>query len=218
MTPGNPLDWSALVDEHDQFTPEERRQHRHARVYDGDPELRVRTSAPATIASGSISNPTPALPTCQRGAEGRETAPPPQREECLHGVPYRYPCEICDAGTPIRDQPPPVPSDRPSILGLVIADFRERERVGIERYGTPLQAHNGRDAMVDLYQELQDACAYIRQKIEERTDDTLAERARIHQLALDEAKRGPSGPCCSETRRRALLDFAALIAPPEKGD
>jgi len=51
---------------------------------------------------------------------------------------------------------------------LVIEDMQERDRIGRERYGTPLQSHNGRDALVDLYQELLDACAYIRQVIEER--------------------------------------------------
>jgi len=70
--------------------------------------------------------------------------------------------------TTIPDQPAPIPSDRPSILALVRADLEEREQVGIQRYGTPLQAHNGRDALVDAYQEALDLAAYLRQAIEER--------------------------------------------------
>lgn len=70
--------------------------------------------------------------------------------------------------TPIVDQPPPVGGTGPSILALVRADLEERERVGIARYGRPLQSHNGRDALIDLYQELLDAAAYTRQLIEER--------------------------------------------------
>ncbi|GAB1642557.1 hypothetical protein [Krasilnikovia sp. MM14-A1259] len=70
--------------------------------------------------------------------------------------------------TQIADQPPPVPNDRPSILALVRADLEERERVGVQRYGTPLQAHNGRDALVDAYQEALDLAAYLRQAIAER--------------------------------------------------
>lgn len=69
----------------------------------------------------------------------------------------------------VVDQPPPVPNERPAIADLVIADMVERKRVGTERYGTPLQAHNGRDALVDLYQELLDAVVYVRQAIEERS-------------------------------------------------
>lgn len=68
----------------------------------------------------------------------------------------------------IIDQPAPIPRpDVVSIQALVRSDLEERERVGIARYGTPLQPHNGRDALVDLYQELLDACCYIRQLIEE---------------------------------------------------
>jgi hypothetical protein len=66
------------------------------------------------------------------------------------------------------DQPLPLPSDGPDIQSMVIADITERRQVGIERYGTPLQPHNGRDAMRDLYEELLDACMYIRQVIAER--------------------------------------------------
>lgn len=70
--------------------------------------------------------------------------------------------------TEILDQPPPRPNDRLAIADLVIADMVERKRIGIERYGTPLQAHNGRDALVDAYQEALDLVVYLRAAIEER--------------------------------------------------
>jgi hypothetical protein len=69
---------------------------------------------------------------------------------------------------PIIDQPAPVPNERPSIQSLVRQDLEEREQVGIQRYGTPLQPHNGRDALVDAYQEALDLACYLRQAIEER--------------------------------------------------
>lgn len=65
-------------------------------------------------------------------------------------------------------QSAPTPNDRVAIQDLVIADIQERKRMGIEKYGTPLQAHNGRDALVDAYQEALDLCQYLRQAIEER--------------------------------------------------
>lgn len=68
----------------------------------------------------------------------------------------------------IEDQPPPKAADGPPIWDLVIADMRERDRVGRERYGTPLQANNGRDALVDAYQEALDLAVYLRQAIAER--------------------------------------------------
>jgi hypothetical protein len=68
----------------------------------------------------------------------------------------------------VAEQPAPIPNDRPAIQDLVAADIAERKRVGIERYGTPLQGFNGRDALRDLYEELLDACQYVRQLMYER--------------------------------------------------
>ena len=65
-------------------------------------------------------------------------------------------------------QPMPVLNDGPSIQSLVQADLEERERIGVQRYGTKLQAHNGRDALRDLYEELLDGACYVRQVMEER--------------------------------------------------
>jgi hypothetical protein len=63
------------------------------------------------------------------------------------------------------DQPLPVVNDRPDIQSMVIADIEAR------RYGTALQAHNGRDMLRDLYEELLDAATYIRGVIEERDSE-----------------------------------------------
>ena len=67
-----------------------------------------------------------------------------------------------------QDQPPPKQNTGTPIWDLVIADMEERNRIGTEKYGTPLQSHNGRDALVDAYQEILDAAVYLRQAIEER--------------------------------------------------
>ncbi len=69
--------------------------------------------------------------------------------------------------TIIVEQAPPSPSSGDVWL-LVLADMEERRKHGIEKYGTPVQPFNGRDPLVDTYQELLDACVYIRQAIEER--------------------------------------------------
>lgn len=68
----------------------------------------------------------------------------------------------------IDDQPPPTTNNSQPIWELVIADMRERDSVGRQRYGMPLQANNGRDALVDAYQEALDLVVYLRQAIEER--------------------------------------------------
>ena len=67
----------------------------------------------------------------------------------------------------VKEQAPPKPSEG-DCWRLVIADMEARRQHGIEKYGQPVQPYNGRDPLIDLYQELLDACVYIRQAIEER--------------------------------------------------
>ncbi len=83
------------------------------------------------------------------------------------GIPVRCPGFVEDV---VRegDQPLPTPNDRPDIQSLVLEDIRERRNVGIQRYGTALQPHNGRDALRDAYEEALDLVMYLRQMMEER--------------------------------------------------
>ena len=69
----------------------------------------------------------------------------------------------------IDPQVPPVHNVRTPVWDLVIADMHERKEFGRRKYGTFLQPFNGRDALVDAYQEALDLCVYLRQEIEERT-------------------------------------------------
>jgi hypothetical protein len=66
-------------------------------------------------------------------------------------------------------QPQPQ-SGSAEIYPLVIADIQARVAAGREKYGTTLQANNGRDALLDLYQELIDAVFYVRQLMEEEAE------------------------------------------------
>jgi len=68
----------------------------------------------------------------------------------------------------VAPQPPPVQNDGTPVWDLVITDMRARKEFGGRKYGTYLQAFNGRDALMDAYQEALDLCVYLRQAIEER--------------------------------------------------
>ena len=68
----------------------------------------------------------------------------------------------------IKDQPPPTGNQLPTMWDLVIDDMKERDNTGRERYGVPLQPFNGRDALVDAYQESLDLSVYLRQAIYEK--------------------------------------------------
>lgn len=66
------------------------------------------------------------------------------------------------------DQPKPKPNTHPAIMDLVMEDFKARDQLGKERYGTRLQPFNGRDSLRDLYEEILDSAAYIRDEIYRR--------------------------------------------------
>jgi hypothetical protein len=79
---------------------------------------------------------------------------------------------------PVRNSGPSIPDividelvERAYLGGRrhdVAARVAERQQEGIRRYGTPLQAHNGRDALRDLDDEIVDAIQYARQAMAER--------------------------------------------------
>lgn len=66
------------------------------------------------------------------------------------------------------DQPLPEKNGRPYIQDLVMRDLQERIELGISRYGTALQGHNGRDMLRDAYEEALDLAVYLRGAIYER--------------------------------------------------
>lgn len=65
-------------------------------------------------------------------------------------------------------QPAPTPNDKPAVWALVMQDMAERDQFGLDKYGTRLQPFNGRDALVDAYQEALDLVVYLRTAIYER--------------------------------------------------
>lgn len=88
----------------------------------------------------------------------------------------------------MSEQHMPTPNGGPSIPSIVIDEINERtylgrfrhavadrvaerQREGIGRYGVSLQAHNGRDALLDLDDEIVDAIQYARQALAELEHD-----------------------------------------------
>ncbi len=72
-------------------------------------------------------------------------------------------------------EPDPIPNDQPAVWELVIEDMKARDVMGRTKYGTPLQPFNGRDSLVDAYQEVLDLAVYLRQKIEENKQSGVVE-------------------------------------------
>lgn len=66
-----------------------------------------------------------------------------------------------------RGEPPPLPGGGPSIHDLVVEEIISRRNFGYRKYGSLLQAWNGRRPSKDLLDEILDAAMYVRQLIQE---------------------------------------------------
>lgn len=87
----------------------------------------------------------------------------------------------------IEEQPAPATNECEPVWDAVITDMKARDMVGRERYGTPLQPFNGRNALVDAYQEALDLVVYLRQAIIEEGNRKVPPIP--HRLALEEEVR-----------------------------
>lgn len=79
------------------------------------------------------------------------------------------------------DQVLPTVNELPFVQDAVITDIEERKAVGIQRYGTPLQAFNGRDSTLDAYEEALDLTMYLKQMRIER-DEIAKKIGTLHQV------------------------------------
>ena len=67
-----------------------------------------------------------------------------------------------------NSQPAPKTNDKPAVWSMVMRDMVDRDIFGAEKYRTRLQPGNGRDFLVDAYQEALDLVVYLRGAIYER--------------------------------------------------
>jgi len=70
-------------------------------------------------------------------------------------------------GAATREEPTPN-GDGADVARLVQQDIEKRAEEGRRKYGERLTTGNGRNALVDAYQEALDLCMYLRQQIEEQ--------------------------------------------------
>jgi hypothetical protein len=70
----------------------------------------------------------------------------------------------------LTKQPHPT-GDGEVVVDAVIEDMRLRANHGKKLYGTYLRTDNGRDALIDAYQEALDLCVYLKQVLMERQND-----------------------------------------------
>ena len=104
----------------------------------------------------------------------------------------------------IKPEPPPIVKDgqvsvtkeametvrevggKVEAVSCVLEDLALRRHAGIKKYGTELTTFNGRDALVDAYQEALDLLVYSQQAATESEDPAIEEMVRRTSLvALD---------------------------------
>lgn len=83
---------------------------------------------------------------------------------------------------------PTVREGEPSVQSRVITDIEDRIRLGISRYGTALQTFNGRDMLLDAYEEALDLAIYLK--------GALLERAQA-AATVTELANAPHSSCSS---------------------
>ncbi|MCI4411364.1 MAG: hypothetical protein JHC38_06785 [Thiotrichales bacterium] len=67
-----------------------------------------------------------------------------------------------------KEQPNPIQNEATPTWELVMRDMENRNKAGIEKYGTPLQPHNGRNSLQDAYEEALDLAVYLKNAIIEQ--------------------------------------------------
>ena len=120
------------------------------------------------------------------------------------------------------DQVLPTRNDYPDIQSGVIADLEARREVGIGRYGTALQPFNGRDTLVDAYEEAMDLTVYLKSLVvmKEALRPQLVEavvRSLVQNSALPDWMQAPAlgrdMTPLAEIAVDAILDAALLFQP-----
>ncbi len=68
----------------------------------------------------------------------------------------------------MRPQPAPRKGKARPTVDLVLADLKERKTFGRIKYGMAHQHDNGRNHLLDAYEEALDLCVYLRAEIARR--------------------------------------------------
>lgn len=112
----------------------------------------------------------------------------------------------------IQPQPDPEPNARQPIADVLINRIMDRKTAGIESYGTPLQAFNGRNPLIDALDEAIDQCKYLLQEIEERRELLEAVDEAIACWFFDE-------PCFAKVEKfSAIMAKLEVLRQQQKGE
>ncbi len=83
-----------------------------------------------------------------------------------------------------------------TIWDHVVADMRQRNEIGLKKYGRELATHDGRDTLQDAYEEVLDLAVYLKKELIERHDkdkliQSQADRICAQSQALSKVAEKP---------------------------
>lgn len=81
----------------------------------------------------------------------------------------------------------------------IAAGLRERLKLGVSKYGRPLQSHNGRDALKDAWEEALDCLVYLQQMELEEDPVEIALNLQAAVVVVLARKRIERGDWSEET-------------------
>lgn len=99
-----------------------------------------------------------------------------------------YPVQRSEA---FVNEPMPTGNGQP-VLPHILKDFNARAQMGLLKYGTLLRIDNGRDCLMDAYQELLDLVMYTKQKLLERTSAMIEHGPLALDIMFDSAHNSAS--------------------------
>ena len=97
-----------------------------------------------------------------------------------------------------KPEPAPKGTGR-EVTPLVVKDLEMRSKLGAEKYGETLRAFNGRNPLVDAYQEALDLVQYLRQTLEEQYQNVVKEHYDTELMSFGCLPPGTKLPPMSQT-------------------
>jgi hypothetical protein len=108
----------------------------------------------------------------------------------------------------IEPQPAPVPGEGDGVWTQLIADMQARDQFGRQKYRTALHVEDGREGLVDAFQEALDLLVYLKKAILQREQGILTEtQATLEAMTKAIALRTTSGVKRSAAELDALIDL-----------
>jgi hypothetical protein len=113
---------------------------------------------------------------------------------------------VGDTRDPETDQPAPKPGGYP-VQAVLIEALKQRMQFGLKKYGRPLETNNGRDPLLDMWEEMLDMVSYFTQFVLEQG----VKLPGLEAFASGSGSDGPPQSLADATPSSTLRALSSLI-------